>query len=115
MFMNFRASWRGQTQAFVVTICVAAIFQFQTVGAEEQHGEWEFGGSFEADPVILAFSTRGDSREETGASYLTSQDAIWLQNSKAWSRIMQAIQAQKPDLLFFNGDMIMAAIPALLI
>lgn len=107
MFMNFRASWRGQTQAFVVTICVAAIFQFQSVGAEEQHGEWEFGGSFEADPVILSFSTVGDSREETGASYLTSQDAIWLQNSKAWSRIMQAIQAQKPDLLFFNGDMIM--------
>ena len=64
------------------------------------------------DPVLLSFSTVGDSRQDpvtfdptTGP--LTAQDKIWLQNSKAWSRIMQGVQAQKSRLLFFNGDMIM--------
>jgi hypothetical protein len=64
------------------------------------------------DPVILSFSTVGDSRQDPvafdpSAGPLTAQDKIWLQNSKAWSRIMQGIQAQKSKLLFFNGDMIM--------
>ena len=38
---------------------------------------------------------------------LSGQDCKWLQNTKAWSRIMRAIQSQKANLLFFNGDMIM--------
>lgn len=67
------------------------------------------------DPVVLAFSTVGDSRQDpvspdstqltNGA--LTGQDAHWLQNSKAWSRIMREVTAKKSNLLFFNGDMIM--------
>ncbi len=59
------------------------------------------------DPVVLTFSTVGDSREDPSATTLTAQDKIWLQNSKAWSRIIRTIQTQKPGLLFFNGDMIM--------
>lgn len=64
------------------------------------------------DPVILSFSTVGDSRQDPvtfdpSTGPLTAQDKIWLQNSKAWSRIMQGVQAQKSKLLFFNGDMIM--------
>jgi hypothetical protein len=38
---------------------------------------------------------------------LTRQDAIWLQNSKALSRILREVAAQKNQVLFFNGDMIM--------
>ena len=87
------------------------------------------------DPVILTFSTVGDSRQDpqnidptsviatqvnagscqipSGATGLTpnpglsGQDCKWLQNSTAWSRIMRTIQAQKSQMLFFNGDMIM--------
>ncbi|MCX7102843.1 MAG: metallophosphoesterase [Methylobacter sp.] len=88
-----------------------------------------------ADPVVLTFSTVGDSRQDpqnidpssvkaaqvgvgncqipSGATGLTAnpglsgQDCKWLQNTTAWSRIMRTIQAQKAQLLFFNGDMIM--------
>ena len=63
------------------------------------------------DPVVLTFSTVGDSRQDPATpdatAPLTAQDKIWLQNTKAWSRIMRSIQAQKPSMLFFNGDMIM--------
>jgi hypothetical protein len=64
------------------------------------------------DPVVLRFSTVGDSRQdpmEADASTkpLNAQDRIWLQNTKAWSRIMRGIEGQKSKLLFFNGDMIM--------
>jgi hypothetical protein len=65
-----------------------------------------------SDPVLLRFSTVGDSRQdpkEPDATMkpLSAQDKIWLQNTKAWSRIMRDIEGQKSKLLFFNGDMIM--------
>ncbi len=65
-----------------------------------------------SDPVLLRFSTVGDSRQdpkEADATMkpLSAQDKIWLQNTKAWSRIMRDIEGQKSKLLFFNGDMIM--------
>ncbi len=87
-----------------------------------------------SDEVVLTFSTVGDSRQDPekpdpsvkqaaqfGAGFcqlpagtglttnpgLSGQDCKWLQNSKAWSRIMRTIQSQKANLLFFNGDMIM--------
>jgi hypothetical protein len=68
--------------------------------------------SEKSDPVVLRFSTVGDSRQdpkEADATMkpLSAQDKIWLQNTKAWSRIMRDIEGQKSKLLFFNGDMIM--------
>jgi hypothetical protein len=60
----------------------------------------------EADPVVASFATVGDSREEP-SDKLNAQDRIWLQNTKAWGRMLREIQAQKPHALFFNGDMIM--------
>jgi hypothetical protein len=64
------------------------------------------------DPVVLTFSTVGDSRQDPATfdpttGPLSGQDKIWLQNSKAWSRIMRSVESQKSKLLFFNGDMIM--------
>jgi hypothetical protein len=64
------------------------------------------------DPVVLTFSTVGDSRQDPvtfdpTTAPLSAQDKIWLQNTKAWSRIMRSVEAQKSKLLFFNGDMIM--------
>ena len=87
------------------------------------------------DDVILTFSTVGDSRQDpqnidpsvkinsqvgvgncqvpSGATGLTAnpglsgQDCKWLQNTTALSRIIRSIQAQKAQMLFFNGDMIM--------
>ncbi|WP_293766168.1 metallophosphoesterase [uncultured Aquitalea sp.] len=66
-------------------------------------------GAFAAKPVdkeVFSFATVGDSREEPGAG-LSRQDAIWLQNTRAWSRMLREIQATHPKALFFNGDMIM--------
>ena len=69
-----------------------------------------------ADPVVLTFSSLGDSRQDPKSPDpttlpLSGQDKIWLQNTKAWSRILNTIQGrnikQVPNLLFFNGDMIM--------
>jgi hypothetical protein len=64
------------------------------------------------DQVILSFSTVGDSRQDPVNPDLTTlplsgQDALWLQNTRAWSRIIRSIESQKSNLLFFNGDMIM--------
>lgn len=64
------------------------------------------------DPAVLTFSTVGDSRQDPEqfdptSAPLSGQDRIFLQNSKAWSRILRAVETQKSKLLFFNGDMIM--------
>ncbi|MDD5273698.1 MAG: metallophosphoesterase [Methylovulum sp.] len=86
------------------------------------------------DTVVLSFSTLGDSRQDpvnldpsikdaslvgkgncqtpsgtglTANPGLSGQDCKWLQNTKAWARILSSVQLQKPNLLFFNGDMIM--------
>lgn len=74
----------------------------------------------DADPIVFTFSTVGDSRldsttNDTSQLPLTGQDAKWLNNSKAFSRILRTIQSQKSQALFFNGDMVMgygkAALP----
>jgi len=72
------------------------------------------------DSRALIFSTVGDSRQDPVAPDsstlpLYGQDSIWLQNTKALTRIMRGIHDQKSQFLFFNGDMIMgygnAALP----
>jgi hypothetical protein len=81
-----------------------------------------------SDPVVFSFATVGDSRTdpnspdattllanpspttEGGQPSLTGtilpQDNLWVQNTSAWGTILQGIQSQAPNLLFFNGDMI---------
>jgi len=64
-------------------------------------------------PVVLTFSTVGDSRQDpvtydqaSVGTTLNGQDSVWLQNTKAFARILREIQAQKSKMLFFNGDLI---------
>ena len=80
-----------------------------------------------ADPVVFSFATVGDSRQDlkspdpttllaldpstgAGAPSLTGtllpQDKEWLTNTQALAVILSGVQAQNPNLLFFNGDMI---------
>lgn len=64
------------------------------------------------DPEILRFSTVGDSRQDPTnfdptTAPLSGQDKIWLQSTKAFTRILDTIHEQKAQMLFFNGDMIM--------
>jgi hypothetical protein len=73
-----------------------------------------FAGGDEDDNegVVLSFSTVGDSRQDPitfdpTTAPLSAEDSIWLQNTKAWSRILNSIQRQKSNFLFFDGDMIM--------
>ena len=64
-------------------------------------------------PVVLTFSTVGDSRQDpvnydqaSVGPTLSGQDKIWLQNTKAFARILRTIQSQKSSMLFFNGDLV---------
>jgi len=69
------------------------------------------------DPVILSFATVGDSRQDplnfdptqadSQTAQLSAQDAHWLQNTHALTRVLREISGQRPEFLFFNGDMIM--------
>jgi len=71
-----------------------------------------------ADPVVFSFATVGDSRQDpsspdpttllpnnTGALLL--QDKQFLQNSKAFARMLRSVQSQKVNLFIENGDLIM--------
>jgi hypothetical protein len=56
--------------------------------------------------VILSFSTVGDSRQDPVSADptqlpLSAQDAQWLQNTKAWSRIMSEVQGRGSELVQF--------------
>ena len=73
--------------------------------------------AYAADAVVFSFATVGDSRQDpknpdpttllpNNTGTLLPQDKQWLQNTKAFSRILRTIQTEKPQLLFFNGDMI---------
>ncbi len=100
MLSRLDHSLRSQAFAATALAIITTLFQAEIVLAAP------------LDPVILSFSTVGDSRQDpvnpdATMTPLSGQDAKWLQNTKAWSRIMRSIQAQKSNFLFFNGDMIM--------
>jgi hypothetical protein len=81
-----------------------------------------------SDPVVFSFATVGDSRTDPnkpdattllanpnptgqgGVPSLTGtilpQDNEYVQNTQAFGAILAGIQAQNPNLLFFNGDMV---------
>jgi len=70
------------------------------------------GDDDEHDLTSLSFATVGDSRQDPTAPDPTTvpvsgQDQTWLQNSKAFTRILRSVEKQHAKVLFFNGDMIM--------
>jgi hypothetical protein len=103
-------------------------------GGNNQGGNNQGGNSQGDDPVVFSFATVGDSRQDpSGAADATTnlrqgaegapgepnlpgtpslqgvtlpQDVRWTQNTKAITRILRGIQFERPNLLFFNGDMI---------
>jgi Calcineurin-like phosphoesterase len=115
--MLFKELLRGRVSRAVA----ASVIGMSALGAAR------VAGAQSADPVVFSFATVGDSRQDlkspdattllafnsvTGAGApnlggtLLAQDKEWLQNTQAWSTILTGIQAQNPNLLFFNGDMI---------
>ena len=57
-------------------------------------------------PVAFHFATVGDCRGEPSAAGATEQDLLWLQNTKVLARMIREMQIEKPQALFYNGDMI---------
>jgi hypothetical protein len=101
-----------RTLVLAALLCASAMLQ--PLGASA-HASGAHGDD-DDDGIVLSFSTVGDSRQDPATPSLSGQDAIWLQNTKAWSRIIDEVGRQKPAFLFFNGDMIMgygnAVVPA---
>lgn len=102
------------SQAAFTTALLAVSLTFHTslLRAEDTRETEDRREHDRADNVILTFSSVGDSRQDPATPDpttlpLSGQDAIWLQNTKAWSRIISSIDFQQSHLLFFNGDMIM--------
>jgi hypothetical protein len=62
--------------------------------------------SRDESPVIFKFVTVGDSRQEPGAPGNNAQDERWLQSTAVFARMLREMEAQKPQALIFNGDMI---------
>jgi hypothetical protein len=118
--MVFNNSHARRVRSAVALAALAAT----TAGAHDED-RWHDG--HDRDPVVFSFATVGDNRQDLkspdptvllavdpntgeGGPSLTGtllpQDKEYLQNSLAWTTIQQGIQAQNPNLLFFNGDMI---------
>ncbi len=115
-----------------VILALSALAATGTAGLAGAHGrdyrDHEHDhDSHDRDPVVFSFATVGDNRQDlkrpdptallavdpdTGegkpslTGTLLPQDKEYLQNSLAWTTIQSGIQAQNPNLLFFNGDMI---------
>jgi hypothetical protein len=110
-----------------VRSAVALALSALTATAAGAHDKDRWHDGHDRDPVVFSFATVGDNRQDLkspdpttllavdpntgeGGPSLTGtllpQDKEYLQNSLAWSTIQGGIQAQNPNLLFFNGDMI---------
>jgi hypothetical protein len=99
-----RAKSAGLVAAAALTLGILAPSFFPAFAYE--------GDDDDNEGVVLSFSTVGDSRQDPvtfdpTTAPLSGEERIWLQNTKAWSRILNTIQGQKSNFLFFDGDMIM--------
>jgi hypothetical protein len=106
--MPSKSSGRGLVGRAVAGLCVAVVALSAALPVRAA-----------TDPVVFSFATFGDSRTDPAApdpttligSYsgpLLAQDRFWLQNTKAFARLLRSVSTQKPNMLFFNGDMIYA-------
>jgi hypothetical protein len=93
-------------------VTATALIAATALCASARAGDSDNDRDDDSDHVMLSFSTVGDSRQDPvtfdpTSAPLSGQDAIWLQNTKAWSRMIDSISNQEAQFLFFNGDMIM--------
>jgi hypothetical protein len=63
------------------------------------------------DKLLYTFSSVGDSRIDKTVNDASAQDLKWLVNSKVLTRMMDEMQSEKSNMLFYNGDMIMGYTP----
>lgn len=106
----------------------ACLFSFAAVSVIGVTSAHEEERDRHEDPVVFSFATVGDSRTDPnkpdattllanpnptsqgGVPSLTGtilpQDNEYVQNTQAFGAILAGIQAQNPNLLFFNGDMV---------
>ena len=89
-----QAIWRWKMLHRLLILCTVVLLCGSALAAELP------------DRLLLRFATFGDSRHDPAAEGITAQDRIWLQNTKVLSRMTREIEERKPQLLFFNGDMI---------
>src|SRR5882757_569928 len=118
--MVFNHSHARRVRSAVALAALAA-----TAAGAHDKDRWHDG--HDRDPVVFSFATVGDNRQDLkspdptvllavdpntgeGGPSLTGtllpQDKEYLQNSLAWTTIQSGVQAQNPNLLFFNGDMV---------
>ena len=112
---------RPISRSFIIALVAMLILGNGALQSTWARSHDDDGSKEDHDSAILTFSTVGDSRQDPvnfdpTTAPLSGQDAIWLQNTRAWSRIIRSIEDQRSNFLFFNGDMIMgygkASVPA---
>ena len=81
----------------IVTFAALLVFLFVSNDANAKD---------EKSSVAFHFATVGDCRGEPAPPNATEQDKLWVQNTKVLARMIREMQAEKPQALFFNGDMI---------
>src|SRR5258706_15219253 len=96
----------------VPALLVATSIAFQSASAGTRDPNEADDNDDDGDQVVLSFSTVGDSRQDPATPDpttlpLSGQDSIWLQNTKAFSRILRSIEYRRTPLLFFHGDNIL--------
>jgi hypothetical protein len=111
----YRAVWS------VALASVLATATFTSVAANERERDDD------GDQVVFSFATVGDSRQDpnspdpttllpNNAGVLLPQDHQFLQNTKAFSRILRSVKSERVNLFIENGDIIMgygrAAVPS---
>lgn len=104
--LRLKDAMKISARALIVGLTLAG------VGSELMAANIHKRGYAKVDPVVLRFATVGDSRQDLvgfdpSTGPLSQQDTIWLQNSKALSRILREVAGHKNQMLVFNGDMVM--------
>src|SRR5438477_13162336 len=102
MSLPTATSWRSVLLAATVGVA-AMLLQVQAAHSADAAAEVEKLAQAR-DPVVLSFATVGDSRQDPVTSDpttlpLSGQDALWLQNTKAFTRILREIEARNPHFL----------------
>ncbi len=56
------------------------------------------------DEILFTFSVTSDSQADLNDPNISDQDAKWTVNSPVFTKVIDSIQEQKPNMLFYLGD-----------